>query len=191
VEVDRLRTRVAELEAWKDEAVRSCAERGCSTRDRRLRDAEARIAELEAERDEARRKALEEAADLCFRLGGLDGATQHECVAQLRVLAKTAAAPSRGRRNVEHEPDCPRIQFWDAGELDCPCTCHQTQAEYAEPCATCGGDKTVLEAEVAYLRACCDVPACITVEEETAALDECDRLYDKWQRLLPRKGEDR
>jgi hypothetical protein len=27
--------------------------------------------------------------------------------------------------DVEHEPDCPRIQFWDAGELDCPCTCKE------------------------------------------------------------------
>jgi hypothetical protein len=120
---DRLRARVAELEAWKDEAVRSCAKRGCSTRDRRLRDAEARIAELEAD----------------LRLS-----ESRECTC---------------------EPDND-IQV--------------ARARIAE-----------LEAEVAYLRACCDVPACITVEEETAALDECDRLYDKWQRLLPRKGEDR
>ena len=23
----------------------------------------------------------------------------------------------------EHKPGCPRFQFWDAGEYQCPCTC--------------------------------------------------------------------
>ena len=22
-----------------------------------------------------------------------------------------------------HDLDCPRTQFWDAGEMECPCTC--------------------------------------------------------------------
>lgn len=23
----------------------------------------------------------------------------------------------------EHHPSCPRVQFWDAGEWECPCLC--------------------------------------------------------------------
>jgi hypothetical protein len=33
----------------------------------------------------------------------------------------------------EHDYDCPRSQFWDAGEWECPCTCASKHAE--EPLA--------------------------------------------------------
>ena len=42
----------------------------------------------------------------------------------------------------EHEPGCPRLQFWDAGEYDAPCTCKDEgtdevsdKTDYQEKCA--------------------------------------------------------
>ena len=36
-------------------------------------------------------------------------------------IARAALAGSGGTK--EHEPSCPRAQFWDAGEWQAPCTC--------------------------------------------------------------------
>lgn len=30
----------------------------------------------------------------------------------------------------EHEPSCPRFQFWDAGEWEAPCWCEPVEKEY-------------------------------------------------------------
>jgi hypothetical protein len=31
--------------------------------------------------------------------------------------------PGHEYRFREHDPNCPRFQFWDAGEWEAPCTC--------------------------------------------------------------------
>ena len=33
----------------------------------------------------------------------------------------------------EHQLNCPRSQFWDAGEFEAPCTCGATKAAMTEP----------------------------------------------------------
>lgn len=45
---------IAELQAWRDEAVAACARRNCATRDRRIADTETENERLESERDAAR-----------------------------------------------------------------------------------------------------------------------------------------
>lgn len=57
---------------------------------------------------------------------------------------------------MEHWPGCPRVQFWDAGEFDAPCTCAAFRVETitiprAEHAALVERVK-VLEAELAKLR---------------------------------------
>ncbi len=34
----------------------------------------------------------------------------------------------------EHRPGCPRLQFWDAGVWDAPCTCfdHEQEEDYED-----------------------------------------------------------
>ena len=29
--------------------------------------------------------------------------------------------------DIEHEPGCPRLQFWDAGEFEAPCWCGEAE----------------------------------------------------------------
>jgi hypothetical protein len=37
-----------------------------------------------------------------------------------------------GTSEREHDEGCPRLQFWDAGESECPCTCEWHDASESD-----------------------------------------------------------
>ena len=38
----------------------------------------------------------------------------------------------------EHLPGCPRLQFWDAGEWECPCLCDEIREQFECPLSPTG-----------------------------------------------------
>lgn len=128
--------------AWEAEFAGAC---DCGAKEARewIADLKGRFAALEQERDEPFCDETGEQAkngecpvhhgDACLIVGGFAATEQRRLRAAIREVLErgcrmpwcdihaylTDALTPKG----EHEPGCPRLQFWDAGEHEAPCTC--------------------------------------------------------------------
>lgn len=77
----------------------------------------------------------------------------------------------------DHKPGCPRLQFWDAGEWEAPCTCDDDEPERSDDMSATKVTKEQIDGALVFFRG--------RLSDNLAA-DRCAAaLHDPSERLRP------